>query len=121
MNWELLWDILAAISLLAGAALTLVAGIGIMRFPDVIARLHAGAKPQVLGLVLMLTAEALRVRSWSVMGLLLTVVIFQFLTVPVSAHMVARAAYRTGQFRKADLVVDELAADQDAARREDPA
>ena len=38
--------------LLLGAALCLVAGIGLLRFPDLLTRMHAGTKPQVLGVLL---------------------------------------------------------------------
>ena len=34
------------------------AGVGVVRFPDLLARMHAGTKPQVLGLVLLLAGEA---------------------------------------------------------------
>lgn len=115
MTWDSVADAIAAILLLVGALLTLAAGIGVLRFPDLLARMHAGTKPQVLGLVLVLTAEALRVRNTAVLGMLIVVVVFQFLTVPVAAHMVARSGYRTGQMRRDLLVDDELARDQDDA------
>ena len=115
MSWSTVADVLAAVCLLLGAFLTLAAGVGVLRFPDLLSRMHSATKPQVLGLVLMVTAEALRVRSWGVVGLLLLVITFQFLTAPVAAHMVGRAGARTSQMRKDLLVMDELSADEDAA------
>jgi multicomponent Na+:H+ antiporter subunit G len=115
VNWDNFADVVAAIFLLAGSFLTLAAGVGILRFPDLLARMHAATKPQALGLILMVSAEALRVRSWSVFGLLLLVVIFQLFTAPVGAHMVGRAGARTDQMRKELLVMDELTADQQQA------
>jgi len=112
MSWSTMADWTAAILLLAGALLTLAAGVGVLRFPDLLSRMHAGTKPQVLGLVLVLSAEALRARSLPVLGMLLVVVIFQFLTVPVAAHMVGRAGYRTDQIRRDLLVADELGRDE---------
>jgi len=112
MSWSTVADWAAAILLFAGALLTLAAGVGVLRFPDLLSRMHAGTKPQVLGLVLVLSAEALRARSLPVLGMLLVVVIFQFLTVPVAAHMVGRAGYRTDQIRRDLLVVDELGRDE---------
>lgn len=112
MTWENVADLLAAICLLLGAFLTFAAGVGVLRFPDLLARMHAAAKPQVLGLILMLAAEALRVRSWGVMGMLFLVVCFQLLTAPVAAHMVGRAGVRTGQMRDEFLVRNELSEDQ---------
>ena len=40
---------------------------------------------------------------------LLPVFVFQSLTAPIGAHMVGRAAYRTGQLDTDALTVDELA------------
>ena len=115
MNWEIVADVLAAICLLLGAFLTFAAGVGVLRFPDLLARMHAATKPQVLGLILMLTAEALRVRSWKVAGLLFLVICFQLLTAPVAAHMVGRAGVRTGQMRSEYVVTNELEDDQNEA------
>jgi multicomponent Na+:H+ antiporter subunit G len=39
---------------------------------------------------------------------LVLVAVFQFLTAPVAAHMIGRAAYRAGQGALDDLVVDDL-------------
>ncbi|WP_435298761.1 monovalent cation/H(+) antiporter subunit G [Timonella sp. A28] len=118
MTWENFADGAAAVCLLLGAFLTFAAGVGVLRFPDLFARMHAATKPQVLGLLLMLSAEALRVRSWSVVGLLFLVVVFQLLTAPVAAHMVGRAGMRTHQIDNDFLTVNELAEDQEHARRE---
>ena len=41
-------DVVALACLLAGALLCLTAGLGLVRFPDVLSRMHAGTKPQVL-------------------------------------------------------------------------
>ncbi|MEK8226242.1 monovalent cation/H+ antiporter complex subunit F [Oerskovia sp. M15] len=43
-------------------------GVGVVRFPDLLARMHAATKPQVLGLILVLIALALRLRSWRPWG-----------------------------------------------------
>lgn len=101
-------DVLAALCLLLGAFLTLSAGVGVLRFQNVLARMHAVTKPQVLGLILLLSAVAFRTRSWPVVAMLALVVAFQLVTSPVAAHMVGRAAYRTGKIRPEDLDVDEL-------------
>jgi multicomponent Na+:H+ antiporter subunit G len=44
-------DIVTAILVLAGAAMCLAAGVGLIRFPDVLSRLHAATKPQIFGLM----------------------------------------------------------------------
>jgi len=101
------------ILVLLGAQLCLTAAIGLLRLKDVPNRLHAATKPQVLGLLLICLAIALSQRSviGIVLGLLLVapVVLMQFATAPLSAHMVGRQAYRNGTIDERSLVVDELA------------
>lgn len=116
--WTTLADVLAAVCLLLGGFFAFSAGVGVVRFPSLLARMHAATKPQVLGLVLLLTAVALRIRSWPAVTMLLLVVVFQLLTSPVAAHMVGRAGFRTGKVRTDELVLDDLSADQEAADRE---
>ncbi|HWK91405.1 MAG TPA: monovalent cation/H(+) antiporter subunit G [Luteimicrobium sp.] len=119
IDWNGVADVVAAICMLLGAFLAFAAGIGIVRFPDLLARMHAATKPQVLGLILMLVAVGLRVHVWSVVGMLVLVVVFQLLTAPVAAHMVGRAGFRTGKVPHEDLVVDDLTDDQEAALAEE--
>lgn len=102
------FDILSAICLLLGASLSLAAGIGVLRFPDVLSRQHAASKPQVLGLLLILVGVGLRLRTGLDVTTLVLVAAFQMTTAPVAAHMVGRAAYRSRRVRRDRLVVDEL-------------
>jgi len=118
IDWNGVADVVAAVCMLLGAFLAFAAGIGIVRFPDLLARMHAATKPQVLGLILMLVAVGLRVHVWSVVGMLLLVVVFQLLTAPVAAHMVGRAGFRTGKVPHDELVVDDLTAVQEEALAE---
>ena len=112
-------DIIAGVLLIGGALLSLAAAIGLLRFPDALSRLHAATKPQILGLVLVVLALALSQRSWASLLLLTPVVVLQMLTAPISAHMVGRAGYRTGDFDASTLVADELAGDVADAGRSD--
>lgn len=108
MSWTTLADGLAGVLLLLGCLLTLIAAIGMVRLPDLLSRLHAVTKPQVFGLMLVLTGLALRLRDERAIGLLLLVVLFQLGTSPIASHMVSRAAFRAGQVDPDRLVVDEL-------------
>jgi multicomponent Na+:H+ antiporter subunit G len=101
-------DVVALGCLLAGALLCLTAGLGLVRFPDVLSRMHAGTKPQVLGVLLVMVGAAIRLQGWSASWMLLLVAAFQLLTAPVSAHMVSRVAYRRRHVRRDLLLVDEL-------------
>ena len=123
-QWSTVADVASAVCLLGGAFLAFAAGVGVLRFPDLLSRMHAGTKPQVLGLVLVLLGLALRLRSGGAVWALALVAVFQMLTAPVAAHMVGRAGYRTRKIRDDLLVVDELTTDmaqatQQSAERED--
>lgn len=101
-------DILTAICLILGCAMSLGAAIGLVRFPDILSRLHAGTKPQVFGLMLLLLAVGLDTRSWVYLPILLVALLLQLLTVPISAHMVGRSGYRNKHFPAGDLKRDDL-------------
>ena len=101
-------DGVAVAFLLLGSFLCLTAGLGLVRFPDVLTRMHAGTKPQVLGVLLIMVGGAIRLQGWSATWMLLLVAVFQMLTAPVSAHMISRVAYRRRHVRRDLMMVDEL-------------
>lgn len=107
-------DWIAIVCILAGALLSFIAGIGLIRFPDLLSRMHAASKPQVLGLLLMLVGIGMRIIPQEETGVfsvgtLLLVGLFQVVTVPVAGHIVARVGYRTGRIRHDLVSTDELA------------
>ena len=101
-------DGLSAVLLLSGSLLAVVAGLGLVRLPDLFSRMHAATKPATLGIALILIGAALQVEDGSDKIKLLLVGAFQFLTAPVAAHMIGRSAYRAGDGGQDALVVDEL-------------
>lgn len=104
----------AAVLVVLGSALTALGAVGLHRFPDVFARMHAATKPATLGLLLILAGASLRVVDRSDAAKLLLVAVLQLVTAPVGAHMVGRAAYRSGTELGPDTVLDELAGVEDA-------
>jgi multicomponent Na+:H+ antiporter subunit G len=106
-------DVIAMACLLLGAFLCLTAGLGLLRFPDVLSRMHAGTKPQAVGVLLIMVGGAIRLTGSSVVWMLLLVAAFQLITAPVSAHMVGRIAYRRRHVRRDRLLVDELGSGPD--------
>lgn len=115
MSWTVVFDLIGGLFLLLGAFLCLAAAIGLLRFPDVLTRMHAGAKPQTLGLLLILAGVGVSLREPAILGLLLLIAVLQLMTAPVSAHMVGRTAFRTGALREDIMDVDELSDDLTAA------
>lgn len=119
MTMETALDVLAGVLLVCGALLAFIAGLGLQRFPDLLARMHAATKPQVLGLMLLMIGLGIELRSWHVGITLMLVVAFQLVTGPISAHMLSRAGYRTGKVEHSLLIVDELTEDLERAEKLD--
>ncbi|GLU47568.1 monovalent cation/H(+) antiporter subunit G [Nocardiopsis ansamitocini] len=113
-------DWLAVSCILAGALLSFAAGVGLIRFPDLLSRMHTAAKPQIMGLALILLGIGLRLYPEPQIGILVLVLLFQIFTVPVAAHIAGRVSYRTGRTREDLIVVDELQEQLDRDRH-DPA
>lgn len=111
MSWDAVQEVAGAVLLLLGAALCLTAALGLVRFPDIMSRMHAATKPQSLGLLFVLGGMALSLRDTRLLGLLILIAVLQLLTVPVAAHLVGRAAFRTNQLRTDLTDPDELADD----------
>lgn len=80
--------------LVSGALLTFLGSFGIVKLPDFYARLHGPTKNTTLGLGAILVASAIH---FSVTGTHLTIrelliTLFLFMTAPISAHLMAKAA-----------------------------
>ncbi|MBO8126089.1 MAG: Na+/H+ antiporter subunit G [Firmicutes bacterium] len=90
-------ELLTSFFILFGLFFVLTGSIGLIRFPDVYTRLHAPTKSATLGVFGILIASIIHQASHGFLGIkeILTTV-FLFLTAPVGAHMIARAAYLTG-------------------------
>ena len=104
---------IAAVLLLAGSALGALGGLGVVRLPDVFGRMHAATKPPTLGLVLVALGAMFCVERASDVAFLVLVVMLQFLTAPVGAHLIGRSSHASGGLTAPDSVRDDLA-DHDA-------
>jgi len=81
---------------LAGAMLTLLAGVGVLRMPDVFTRMQASTKASTLGLGCLLVGLAIQHPEGSFVIRALSIGAFMMLTTAVSAHAIARAAALSG-------------------------
>lgn len=102
-------DLVGELFMLTGAVLALIAGVGQLRFSDVFVRMHVATKPATLGLSLVLIGALLKVDGVDPAVKLALAIFLQFVTAPVAAHLVGRAAYDAGVAAHVDLVIDELA------------
>lgn len=89
----LLREIIAIFLLLTGTSFSLLAGIGMVRMPDLFTRMQTSAKSATLGVACILLADAVYFGGLSVVIRSLLVVLFLFMTAPIAAHMISRAAY----------------------------
>lgn len=87
-------ELILAALVLIGAFFTLVGSIGLFRLPDFYMRLHGPTKATTLGAGAILAVSAiyfsLRSETPSMHEILVT--LFLFITAPVSAHLMAKAA-----------------------------
>lgn len=89
-------EILIISFILLGSVFTVFAGIGIVRFPDVYIRMHAATKVGTLGSGLIMIGVAIEFGDTAVVIRCALIAIFLLLTAPIGAHMIGRAAMRTG-------------------------
>jgi multicomponent Na+:H+ antiporter subunit G len=113
-------DILIFVFIGIGLFFNLLAGIGLLRFPDVYTRLHAGTKCTTFGSIFLIGSVVLiGLNLWwgnDTNGSVLAIhsaaaLIAILLTNPVGAHAIARAAHRSG-VQPVGAVIDELAEKQ---------
>ena len=102
-------EAISTILILFGATFALIGSIGLVRFPDVFTRLHGPTKATTVGvggvllgtiLFLLLQGEKGAIRE-------LLITAFLFLTAPVSAHLLAKAALHRGCHSVCKLPDDE--------------
>lgn len=84
---------ITAVLVLTGSLLALLAALGLHRFSDAYARLHAAGKAGTLGLTLVLTSAIL---THGTQGGEIFTLLFVLLTSPVGTHMITKAMYEIG-------------------------
>lgn len=112
----LIVDIIIYILLIIGVFFNFLAGFGLLRFPDVYTRLHAGTKCTTFGSIFITgSVIILGLKMWylgNVDGSVLSIhtagaLIAILLTNPTGAHAIARAAHKSG-VKPVGAVVDGL-------------
>lgn len=100
--------IAVAVLLLTGAFFAFAAALGILRLPDLYTRMHAASKAGTVGSGLLLFAAGIESGEPSVFARAVAGFVFFILTAPVAAHLLARAAHKTGYRLSAPSVRDDL-------------
>ena len=85
-------EVIAGILVLTGAAFSLIAGLGLVRLPDIFTRMHASTKAGVLGSSLIMMAVGLVKEDPGTWARVAVAIFFLLLTAPIAAHMIGRAS-----------------------------
>ncbi|NJN96392.1 MAG: Na+/H+ antiporter subunit G, partial [Anaerolineales bacterium] len=86
-------EVISLLLLLIGAIFVFIAALGVVRMPDMFLRMSAASKAGSLGTSLALVAAAVYFYDLSLATRLIATIAFIFLTTPIAAHLIARAAY----------------------------
>ena len=93
---SVLLDAVSIVFIALGTMMAIVAAVGMFRLPGTTMRMHAATKPATLGVLACAIGAALQVGDAASVAKIAVIVVFQFITVPVGAHMLARAITREG-------------------------
>jgi multicomponent Na+:H+ antiporter subunit G len=105
---------------LCGATLILIGAIGVLRFPDALARMHALTKASTVGLVFVALGAAFVLSNANDITSAVGAALLQLLTLPISAFLLARATYLARRIPSPVDTIDELAG-RDAGKTVAPA
>jgi multicomponent Na+:H+ antiporter subunit G len=81
---------------LLGGFFCFVAGLGVLRLPDALIRMHASTKAGTLGSGLILAAVAIYFADAATITRAVAAILFLLVTAPVAAHMIGRATFKGG-------------------------
>lgn len=87
---------ITAILIILGSVFAVIGGIGLVRLPDVLIRMHASTKIGTLSCGLIMAAAAVHFGTADIIIRAIAVFLFLILTAPIAAHMIGRAAVSTG-------------------------
>jgi multicomponent Na+:H+ antiporter subunit G len=94
--------------MIIGASFVLLAAVGILRMPDLFTRMQTATKAATLGISSIFLAVAFFIEDSATAVRALLTILFFFLTAPVAAHMIGRAAYFVGVPLWKGTITDEL-------------
>lgn len=89
-------DLVSWICILLGAAVALIGGLGLLRLPDVFARMHGAGMVDTLGLGAILLGLMVQAGLSLVTVKLLLILLFVLYTSPMTTHALSRACLNAG-------------------------
>jgi len=104
----MLREILVMVLMISGALFMFLAGVGLLRMPDLFLRMSSTSKAGTLGAGLILLGAAIHFDNFGIYTRAIAIIVFLMLTAPVAAHMIGRAAYFDGVPLWKGTVQDDL-------------
>ncbi len=101
-------EILVCFLMITGAFFTFVAGLGLVRMPDLYMRMSCSTKAGTIGVGALLLALAIHFADFAVAARAVATIGFIFLTAPVSSHRIGRIAYLVGVPLWENTIADEF-------------
>jgi len=100
--------VVSIVLFILGAFLMFLAGLGLLRLPDVFLRMSAATKASTLGAGFILLAAAFYFEDLGTTSRAIATIFFLLLTGPVAAHRIGRAAYFDGSPLWGGTIRDDL-------------
>jgi len=89
---DMLINIVSWVCIIGGSMFCLVGGLGLIRLPDMFARMHGASLIDTMGIGLILIGLMFQAGFTLITGKLVLILIFVFFTSPTSTYALARAA-----------------------------
>ncbi len=94
--------------IIVGTLFMLLSAVGLLRMPDLYTRMSATTKASTLGVGFILIGTAIYFGEIGIVSRAVIIIIFLFITAPIAAHMIGRAAYFDGIPLWKGTVIDQL-------------
>jgi multicomponent Na+:H+ antiporter subunit G len=90
-------NLTVSILLLTGSIFILISAIGLIRFKDLLSRMHASTKATSFGILLLLIGICIFFNSWSITLKSILIILFIYITAPLAAHAIAKSFKDTNE------------------------
>jgi multicomponent Na+:H+ antiporter subunit G len=110
-------QIISGIFILAGSIFIFLTAVGLVKMPDLYTRVSVTTKASTLGVGLVIVGTAVFFHDLAVYARSILIVVFVFMTSPVSSHIIGRAGYLDGAKLWEKTKADHLAGQYDLKNR----
>lgn len=101
-------EAIGTLLMIIGGLFMLIAGLGVVRLPDLYMRISASTKASTLGAGFLLLSLAVHFNELGITSRALATIAFVIITAPVAAHLISRSAYFAGVRLWQGTIADEL-------------